>query len=830
MIPESPDEAKQVVEDIRSEIEVSRGTRIWQDYTNSLKMISQVVFTRSSGFLLELIQNAEDAGLGLDNVGEFAIALDKERVRITHNGRPFSKDDVGAICGIRSSKKPEKGTLGYLGIGFKSVFKVSDCPEVHSGWLRFKFDRSHWSDPGSTLWHVLPLWAGEPSEPVDSGKTTFLIRFRPEEESYPVLLKEATMLKTELYLFLRWLRKIKVTDEVSGQTWTLENIGEDENGITTLKRDHEEQRFKFFRRLCQPPEEVKRDRLTQEYRANVIQKEVRVAFALDAYGNLVPSEAGTMYGGVYSFLPLGQERSGAKFPIQADFLVQPGRDAINYESRWNHWLVEEVCNLCKEEVIPFFKQHPRWRYQILPAFEFIKYKGQEQYDRLFGPKLIDPLEAFLRADACVPTRDDGWANPAETIMVDEWEGTLLVLETATVLGKTEIASAFGGQPGLSIAHPSVKDSYTVEIRKVDRRDFLANSDFLEKKAAAPDASDWFRRLYIWLVSHPKEERDPHDRRKKRWIGYWQSKIVLGSDGRLYEGRNVWLPDLPPTDPLLTAFAAQIQTSRVVLHPGILAGAMSDEERGRLRSFLTGSTGVQLLNPKAVCEEVLLAKILASSPQPSDSEVLEYTRICQRWLGADGIRGKGELWVLTKAGDIRAAKEVLLSTEFKPQPNWETNHQYLQGPNFLSPDYLSGAAQPVELESWRKFFEVGGVKQSPENGVEMFAMSYAQEVLRARYIHILPVDKENYGYDLEATTAAGDIARIEVKGLTEDSEVELSANETAKADQYKDKFYVCIVSSIPENPVLYMVPNPAAPGVGKKDKLRLPTEIWRTYKV
>lgn len=829
MIPESLNEAKQLVEDISSQIEIARGNRIWQDYTNSLKMISQVVFTRSSGFLLELIQNAEDAGLGLDKIGEFDIALDKEKVRVTHNGQPFSKNDVGAICGIRSSKKPEKGTLGYLGIGFKSVFKVSDCPEIHSGWLHFKFDRNCWDDPGNTPWHVLPIWLDETSEPEHNDKTTFLIPFR-DEESYQMLLKEASMLKTELYLFIKWLKKIKVTDEVSGQTWTLENMGENKDGITTLKRDNIEQRFKFFRRHCKPFEDVRKDRLTQEYRANVKEREICVAFALDTYDNLAPMEAGAMYGGVYSFLPLGEERSGVKFPIQADFLVQPGRDAINYESKWNHWLVEEVCNLCKVEVLPLFKRHPRWKFQILPAFEFNKYKGQEQYDKLFGPKLVEPLSDFLRTDRCVPTWDDGWARPSQSLMLEEDEGTVKALESAGILEKTEMAFAFGGQLEMNIAHTFVKNSYGVEIRKVDRRDLLSNSDLLEKKAGSRDTVDWFRRLYLWLASHQKEERDPYDRRKKNWIGYWQYKIVLGADERLYEGRNVWLPDLPATDPLLKSFAAQIQTSKVILHPEILASATNDEERTKLRGFLIGYTGMQLLNPKTVCEEILLPKVLTKSPQPSTSELLEHTRICQKWLGAEGISGKGELWILAKDGEIRAAKEVLLSSEFKPQLNWEANQKYLQCPNFLSEDYLQGSTEAIELDGWRRFFEVGGVKRSPDNGVEVFAMRYAQEVLMAKYLKISPVDKENYGYDLEAETATGDIDRIEVKGLTEDNEVELSSNETAKADQYKEKYHLCIVSSIPENPALYMVPNPAAPGIGKKDKLRLPAEIWRTYKI
>ncbi|MBE0415426.1 MAG: hypothetical protein IBX36_02655, partial [Dehalococcoidia bacterium] len=239
-------EAKRFIEKVRQEIEESKGTRIWDGYINALKLISQVVFTRSSGFIPELIQNAEDAGLGLENTGLFEIIINKDRVKMVHNGRPFSEDDVNALCDIKSSKKPEKGTLGYLGIGFKSVFKATDRPEVYSGGFQFKFDRNYkeWGDPGNTPWHVLPIWIDQPSEIIDPDRTTFIIPFRKEEETYyPSLLQEVGELRTELYLFFRWLKRINVVDEVSGRTWTLENVGDSEEGITNLKHDGQEQRF-----------------------------------------------------------------------------------------------------------------------------------------------------------------------------------------------------------------------------------------------------------------------------------------------------------------------------------------------------------------------------------------------------------------------------------------------------------------------------------------------------------------------------------------------------------------------------------------------------------
>ena len=375
---------KKAIEDIRKRIEASKGTHIWSDYVNALKLISQVVFTRSSGFILELIQNAEDAGLGIDTPGMFEIKINEHRVKVTHNGRPFDENNVKALCGIRSSKKPEKGTLGYLGIGFKSVFKVTDCPEVYSNGFQFKFDRNHWHDPSNVPWHVIPIWIDKPSEAIDDARTTFIIPLR-EEGFYSNLREEIKKIRTELYLFLHWLKKIEVIDEITGEAGTLENIGEDEEGITILKHDGRQQKFKFFRRVIEEvPDWVKQDRLTQEYRANVTKREIAIAFALDEKDKLAPSQAGAMYGGVYSFLPLGEERSGAKFPIQADFLVQPGRDAINYEAKWNHWLAGEVASLCKE-AIEYFKKHEKWKYQFLPTFEFTKSKGLESFEKLFGP-------------------------------------------------------------------------------------------------------------------------------------------------------------------------------------------------------------------------------------------------------------------------------------------------------------------------------------------------------------------------------------------------------------------------------------------------------------
>lgn len=840
---------KKVVGDIRKEIEASKGTLIGGHYVNALKLISQVLFTSSSGFILELIQNAEDSGLGLRHKGVFELYINSHRVKVVHNGRPFSENDVKDLCGIGSSKKPERGTLGYLGIGFKSVFKVTDRPEIYSNGYQFKFDRDAWDSPADTPWQVIPIWIDEPSQPIETEKTTFIIPYRDREAHYSRLINEVKKLKTDLYLFLRWLKNIVVIDEDSGQEWTLENEGETQDGITILKHDDDEQRFKFFRRVVHVPDEVKQDRLTQECkRANVSQREIAIAFALDEEGNLAPSEAGAMYGGVYSFLPLGEARSGAQFPIQADFLVQPGRDAINYEATWNHWLTEEVADLC-EEAICYFKNHDKWKYQFLPVFEFNKSEGLESYDSLFGPKLIEPIERFLDEDACVPTEDGRWAKPALVVQLTEDEKATQDLIAKGILREDQIAPVLGGQPDLKLVAPGVRGRASRPFTEVDRLQLLRNKAFLEERCQGADAASWFRALYrwlsenrIWIITQAyKDRRVNQHEYSTRWApldgrtyrarieSYHSEEFVLTADMRLLKGGEVSLFDSPPPDPTLKDLADTLHASKSMLHRDILADVKDEAQQRALKGFLTGYTGVQILDSKAVCREALLPKILTGAPRPSSQDLLKYTSYCQRILGDEEMPRGYELWVLTNRGSIKAANEVLFSLGFKPEQDWQTHQRYVSGLSFVSSRYVAGVTGNDDLKAWSQFFKAGGVKDAPDNGVEEFAMKYAEKKLNSKCKSVVPVDKRNFGYDLEAVTLSGEKMYVEVKGQSSEKDVELTENETQAADKHKDSFYLCVVSSIPNNPSMYMVQNPAAPGIGRKDKLTISVNTWRAAK-
>ena len=86
-------------------------------------------------FIFELLQNAEDA-LGKRGMWSgprrVTFSLAPDVLSLSHFGRPFDEADVRGVCGIAESTK-DQFSIGRFGIGFKSVYTLTDRPEIHSG-------------------------------------------------------------------------------------------------------------------------------------------------------------------------------------------------------------------------------------------------------------------------------------------------------------------------------------------------------------------------------------------------------------------------------------------------------------------------------------------------------------------------------------------------------------------------------------------------------------------------------------------------------------------------------------------------------------------------
>ena len=85
----------------------------------------------------ELLQNSDDAGASHVTV---TVAADGS-VRWANDGRAFNAADAESLCRSASSTKARGQSIGYRGIGFKSLAAVASHIDVTSAGVSFSFDR-----------------------------------------------------------------------------------------------------------------------------------------------------------------------------------------------------------------------------------------------------------------------------------------------------------------------------------------------------------------------------------------------------------------------------------------------------------------------------------------------------------------------------------------------------------------------------------------------------------------------------------------------------------------------------------------------------------------
>ena len=127
----SPIQASKVIR------EVAEGNRNWFRDSRSKKVVGVLprIFPEGTVVLYELLQNAADSG-----ASEAVFRLESDSLLFLNDGFPFTENDVESISFVNSSTKP-LDTIGFMGLGFKASFEISDQPEVHSPPFCFRFDR-----------------------------------------------------------------------------------------------------------------------------------------------------------------------------------------------------------------------------------------------------------------------------------------------------------------------------------------------------------------------------------------------------------------------------------------------------------------------------------------------------------------------------------------------------------------------------------------------------------------------------------------------------------------------------------------------------------------
>ncbi|XP_042515046.1 protein NO VEIN [Macadamia integrifolia] len=308
----------------------------------ALHCLSQELYSQDSHFILELVQNADDNFYPEDVEPTLAFILQATGIVVLNNEQGFSAENIRALCDVGNSTKKgsNAGYIGKKGIGFKSVFRVTDAPEIHSNGFHVKFDISE-GQIGFVLPTVVPpcnvdmlsrLLCCDAS--TTSCNTCIVLPFRStliEGMGIGSIMSMFLDLHPSLLLFLHRLQCIKFKNMLDDTLIVMrrKTMG---NGIVKVSHGKEDMCWFVATQKLQ----------ANVFRSDVQTTEIAIAFTLQESdnGDYKPKLEQQP---VFAFLPL--RTYGLKFILQGDFVLPSSREEVDGGSAWNQWLLSEFPHL-----------------------------------------------------------------------------------------------------------------------------------------------------------------------------------------------------------------------------------------------------------------------------------------------------------------------------------------------------------------------------------------------------------------------------------------------------------------------------------------------------
>ena len=411
-LPADP-ETQAVISNIRSQLD------------RALKLLSQELYAAEIHFVLELIQNAEDNHYDPGDEPTLTFILTDDTILVQNNEVGFTEENVRSLCNVAKSTKVKRlGYIGEKGIGFKSVFKVTEEPYVCSNGYSFSLPLR---DEETGLGYVIPVWRDAVPPGVEPAVTNVLLPLTAKGRQE---VSKVAQVEARLLLFLKRLRRIEVRDETG--TCTKWICREDRGDCVRIDSSSGTEHWKVVRRsLAVPPG------IAEEKRQDVPAVDVVLAFPVADDG----VAEGSLECPVYSFLPV--RSCGFRFAIQADFILASSREDILPDRAWNQWLRDSIPSLFMEAV-ERFKADPALRTSFL---SFVPLANQISDG--FFKDLPQAIVELLRHSPCILTASGKWAKPVEVLTVtDAWRAHVSNEDVERKLGKEFIDPAF--HPGLPL--------------------------------------------------------------------------------------------------------------------------------------------------------------------------------------------------------------------------------------------------------------------------------------------------------------------------------------------------------------------------------------------
>ncbi len=431
-------------------------------------------------FIFELLQNAEDALARLRQPPRsraVSFHLDDSSLRVGHYGIPFEEEDVRGICGIDESSK-RINEIGRFGIGFKSVYSLTDRPQIHSGTESFAIEE-----------YVRPIAA--PDIARDADETAVLIPFRPSARSaYHEIHAGLRRIGAAGLLFLSQIEEIiwRAESGATGQylresthidvnVRQVTIIGEQDGQSVT---DEEWLVFSWEMTAndgspLRPVEIAFRqseDRETGARRIDRVEQSPLVVF--------FPTAVETHLG----------------FLVQGPYRTTPSRDNIPRDDEWNKTLVQHTAALLRRSLC-WLRDHRLLDTEVLRCLPLDAGKFG---DRSLFAALFSGTKEALSAELLLPRNDSGYAAAPDARLGR-------TRELRDLFNVSQLTAIYGEDQRVAWLLGSITQDRTPELRDYLMRELnvpeTTPEDIVRRLdyAFLEDQSDeWIQKLYVFLNS------------------------------------------------------------------------------------------------------------------------------------------------------------------------------------------------------------------------------------------------------------------------------------------------------------------------------------------
>lgn len=648
---------------------------------------------------LELVQNANDA-VASEGVkaARIKVVVTESALLVADTGAGFGTAQVESICDLAQSSKDPRKSVGYKGLGFKSVAEITDTPQVISGELRFGFDRGRLRAEVETIIgreldtdFPLPDYAfpfeladtdfGNDAATVlglqeDGFRTVLRLPFRDEGAAADAAAHVGDTIVPRLLLFLDAAESLELVGTSTDFHAEALREGDAQQQYVMLQAGERSEQFWMYRKEVP----IRDPKLTTELGKAWRQVEaVRIAAAvpLDREGHPEAIQPEPLH----VYFPT-EEETGLSVIFNADFQVELDRRRIasaGAPGEYNEWLVAELAEFVAEVVVPDLTD----RYGGACTVDVLAPHDSPTYT---GERVLDALFDSLRGAAWVPCQDGQLRAPADVTLAPDTVPDLKMLHARLVA--PEMVSC------------EVEDDHRCRALLTDVFDcpeMSVETALCElEPPSASEAVAFYEFLMAWSKTAPY------------WFGSWlkNCKCVLMQGGTWSRPSDSPKPFLPR------------QRADEEFPPGLHIPVANLPDVEGLVDLLDRGAGLKALTWRALVSEYLM-------PQLSDPEVEQSARdgalaILRNYF--DSIRGEGagdreirdsvrEVLLPARASGeqssstLREARELYFGSDWLPNANLET----LYGP-FGEADFLAIESSGVDDD--RAFYAWLGVGSRP----------------------------------------------------------------------------------------------------------------------